>query len=96
MAGFFGADDDPQSIEDAYIQQVIPEEAAELWQNSIEESPSWNQYSAEDHMFLADLFSSAVYSGSLDAAEDFLDYLDIVWDNYDIREFYEAYEQLTR
>ena len=95
MAGFFDADDDPQSIEDAYIQQVIPEEASELWQNSIEESSYWDRLDPEEHMYLADMFADAVFSGDFSKAEDFLEYLDIVWDDYDIHAFYEAYESVT-
>lgn len=94
MPGSFD-DDDPESIKDAYIAQVIPEEAAELWQNSIEESPMWDQYSAEDQMYLADIFADAVFQGDFDMAEDFLEYLEIDWDDYDIHSFYEAYESLT-
>lgn len=96
MAGFFGDDsEDPESIEDAYIDQVVPQEASELWQNSIETSPTWDSYSAEDHMYLADLFADAVFSGDFSSAEDFLEYLDIEWDDYDIHAFYEAYESVT-
>lgn len=95
MAGFFDANEDPESIEDAYIQQVIPAEAAELWENSIAESPTWDEYSAVDHMYLADLFANAVFSGDYNSAEDFLEYLDIAWDDYDIHEFWEAYDALT-
>ena len=96
MPSFFDDDgNDPDSIEDAYIEQVIPLEASELWHNSIETSPTWDQYSAEDHMFLADLFADAVFSGDFDAAEDFLEYLEIEWDDYDIHAFYEAYESIS-
>jgi hypothetical protein len=95
MARFDGSDD-PEDIEDAYIQQVIPEEAEELWHNSIEASPTWDQYGAEDHMYLADLFADAVFAGDFGAAEDFLEYLEIDWDDYDIHQFYEAYESLTQ
>lgn len=96
MAGIFDGDgEDSDSIEDAYIDQVIPPEASELWENSIESSPIWDEYSSEDHMFLADLFADAVFSGDFDAAEDFLDYLEIEWDDYDIGLFYEAYESIT-
>jgi len=93
MAGPF--DDDPEDIESAYLDQVIPEEASELWHNSIEASPMWDQYSPEDHMYLADLFADAVFTGDFDSAEEFLEYLEIDWDNSDIRQFYEAYESLT-
>lgn len=96
MASFFGGDsEDPDSIEDAYINQVVPPEASELWQNSIESSPTWDSYSSEDHMYLADIFADAVFSGDFYQAEDFLEYLDIEWDDYDIHAFYEAYESLT-
>ena len=95
MAGFFDDPDDPSSIEDAYIDQVIPAEARELWDSSIENSPDWDSYSAEDHMYLADLFADAVFSGDFSTAEDFLEYLDIDWDDSDIHAFYEAYESIT-
>lgn len=94
MPGIF--DDDPESIRDAYIEQVIPDEASELWQNSIESSYEWHRYGPEDQMTLADLFADAVFGGSFSQAEDFLVYLDITWDSYDIHAFYEAYEALTR
>lgn len=96
MAGFFDtSDENPEDIEDAYIDQVIPPEASELWQNSIESSPEWDSYSAEDHMYLADLFADAVFAGDFDNAEDFMDYLGIEWDDYDIHAFYEAYESVS-
>lgn len=96
MAGFFDADEDPESIKDSYIEQVIPDEARELWLNSIESSLTWDQYSAYDQMTLADMYSDAVFGGNYGLAEEFLFYLDIVWDSYDIHAFYEAYEALTR
>lgn len=96
MAGFFGADDDPESIRDSYIDQVIPHEASELWQNSIESSPTWNSYGPEDQMYLADLFADAVYGGSYNEAEDFLEYLEIDWDDYDITAYWDAYDAITK
>jgi hypothetical protein len=91
----FGDEPDPADIEFEYIQRVVPNEAADLWNRSIEESPSWDSYSPEDHMFLADMFASALYAGDLDSAEDWTEYLDIDWDHADIHEFYEAYGALT-
>ena len=96
MASFFDnlfGDQDPEDYEEDYINQVVPDEARELWDASVENSPVWDQYSAEDHMYLADIFADAVYSGDFDAAEDYLEYLEIDWDDYDIHSFYEAYEQ---
>jgi hypothetical protein len=88
-------DDGRDDIESAYINQVIPQEAAELWDASVANSPVWDSYSPEDHMFLADQFADAVFSGDFDIAEDFLDYLEIEWDAYDVHQFWEAYEALT-
>lgn len=87
----FGDEPDPADIENDYLLRVVPEEAADLWDESIENSPTWNQFSPEDHMYLADMFARAVYSGSLDLAEEWTEYLEIEWDNHDIHSFYEAY-----
>lgn len=95
MPGIFDGGDDPEDIESAYINQVIPAEAADLWERSISRSPTWEQYSPEDHMYLADMFADAVFSGDFDLAEDFLEYIEYDWDDYDVREFWEAYEALT-
>jgi len=46
-------------------------------------------------MFLADMFADAVFSGSIGEAEDFTEYLEIDWDDQDIHDFFEAYEELT-
>lgn len=97
MASFFDnlfGDDQPEDYEEDYINRVVPQEAEELWAISVSHSQVWDQYSAEDHMFLADLFADAVVSGDMDRAEDFLDYLEIDWDDYDIHAFYEAYAQI--
>lgn len=91
----FDNEPDPADIEYEYIQRVIPDEAAELWNNSIETSPAWNEYSPEDHMFLADMFVEALFSGDLSMAEDWTEYLEIDWDDQDIHDFYEAYGSLT-
>lgn len=95
MSGPFDGNSQDDDIESAYINQVIPDEARDLWIASISESPTWESYSAEDHMFLADMFADAVFSGDFDIAEDFLEYLEIEWDDYDVHEFWEAYESLT-
>lgn len=94
MAGIFDGPDDPEGIEESYINQVVPSEARELWDASIASSPEWDNYSAVDKMTLADMFSEAVVIGSFDSAEDFLVYLDIYWDHNDWREFREAYESI--
>lgn len=91
----FDNEPDPADIEQAYIDRVIPEEAAELWNNSIESSAAWELYSPEDHMFLADMFADAVFNANLNLAEEWTEYLEIDWDNEDIHSFYEAYEALT-
>ena len=96
MPGFFDVNDDPEDIEESYIQEAIPWQAAELWETSIAASPVWDQYSAEDHMYLADLYADAVFAGDFGAAEEFLEYLEIDWDYDDIHEFYEAYGALTQ
>lgn len=88
-------DDDDPDIESAYINQVIPPEARDLWDHSVSESPEWERYTPEDHMFLADMFADAVFSGDFDIAEDFLELMEIQWDRYDIHEFWVAYQALT-
>lgn len=85
----------PADYEDSYIQQIVPPEAMDLWEVTISHSPVWDSYSPEDHMFLADLYANAVVAGSLDEAEDFLDYLEVEWDDYDIADFYEAYDSIA-
>jgi hypothetical protein len=95
VAGIFDGPDDPEGIEESYINQVVPSEARELWDVSIENSPTWDSYSAEDHMYLADIFADAVFQGDFDSAEEFLEYLEIDWDESDIRSFYEAYEAIS-
>jgi hypothetical protein len=94
VSGSFDGDD-PEDIESAYINQVIPTEAADLWNDSVAASPEWERYSPEDHMFLADMFADAVFSGDFDVAEDFLELMEIEWDAYDVHQFWEAYEALT-
>lgn len=96
MPGIFDDGQTPEDIEESYINQVIPEEARELWDTTIENSPTWDSYSAEDHMYLADLYADAVFQGDYDSAEDFLEYLDTDWDNDETHAFYEAYESLTK
>jgi hypothetical protein len=91
----FDDEPDPADIEQEYIDRVIPDEAADLWNASIENSPTWDMYSSEDHMYLADMFADAVFSGSLDMAEEWTEYLEIDWDDADIHDFYEAYGSLT-
>ncbi len=91
----FDDEPDPADIEQEYIDRVVPNEAADLWNASIENSPVWNDYSPEDHMYLADMFADALVSGSLDAAELWAEYLEIDWDDADIHDFYEAYGSLT-
>jgi hypothetical protein len=91
----FDDESDPADIEQEYIDRVIPNEAAELWNNSIEMSPVWESYSSEEHMYLADMFVDALFSGDLQGAEDWTEYLEIDWDDADIHDFYEAYGSLT-
>lgn len=91
----FDDEPDPADIEADYINRVIPNEASDLWERSIAESPVWESYSPEDHMFLADMFADALFSGSIYQAEDFTEYLEVEWDDNDIADFFEAYESLT-
>lgn len=95
MSNIFGGDYDPEAIEDDYINRVIPDEGIVLWIESTEASPTWESMTAEEHMQAADTFAGAIYSGSLDQAEEFTDMLDIEWDDNDIHSFYEAYEAAT-
>lgn len=88
-------DDDPAAIEDEYISQVIPSEGEELWQRTIDESPVWDSMSPDEHMTAADMFAAAAFAGSLEDAEDFLGYLEVEWDDRDIGDFYDMYEQLA-
>lgn len=95
MAGFFDDELSAAEIEEEYIERLVPTEGAELWDRSVEESPVWNDMTPEQHIIAADLFSEAVASGSLEVAEDFTDFLNIEWDIQDIRDFWEAYDQLA-
>lgn len=95
MASFFDNlfEQEPEDYEEDYINRVVgPTGAEELWDTSVENSPTWNMYSAEDHMYLADIFAMAVFSGDYYLAEEFMEYLEIDWDYYDKHSFYEAYE----
>jgi len=89
-------DDEPEDIESQHIEQVIPQDAADLWNVTISRSTVWNSdyYSSDDRMDLADMFADAVVSGDFDIAEEFLFYIQVDWDEYDEREFWEAYETL--
>lgn len=89
---FFSEEPPPESYEEDYIDDRIPTEARDLWDVTISHSPLWDEYSAEDHMFLADIFSEAVVTGDMYRAEQFLEYLEVEWDEYDVGNFYEAYE----
>lgn len=91
----FGDEPDPASIEDDYIERVVPYEGATLWLSSVEESPVWESMSPEQHMQAADLFASAAFSGSLDEAENFTDFLEIDWDDSDIADYWDLYDQLV-
>lgn len=91
----FDDEPDPADIEADYIDRVIPNEAQDLWDRSVAESPVWESYSPEDHMFLADMFADALFSGSIYEAEGFTEYLEVDWDDNDIADFFEAYESLT-
>lgn len=91
----FDDEPDPADIEADYIDRVIPNEAQDLWDRSVAESPVWESYSPEDHMFLADMFADALFSGSIYEAEAFTEYLEVDWDDNDIADFFEAYESLT-
>lgn len=95
MAGFFDDPVDPAEIENEYIDQQVPREAFDLWERSIAESDAWDSMTPEQHMQAADLFGEAVVGGSLSTAEDFLDMLDIEWDNDDIRDFWDAYDAVA-
>jgi hypothetical protein len=90
-------DDEPTGadIEDDYIERVVPYEGAVLWLASVEESPVWESMSPEQHMEAADMFAQAAYSGSLSVAEDFLEFLEIDWDDDDIGEFWDLYDQVS-
>lgn len=46
-------------------------------------------------MEAADLFTDAVFSGSLSEAEDFLDMLMVDWDDADISDFWDLYDANT-
>lgn len=93
MSWFFGSDDD--AIGDDYFRQAVPEEGWDLFERSIEASPTWDTFSAEEQAELADMYGDAIVSGSFDEAEDFLFFLDIEWDDDDIADFWEAYESLA-
>lgn len=95
MAGFFDDEPSPEEIEHDYIDRMIPTEGVDLWERSIEESPTWDDMTAEQHMIAADLFAEAAYSGSIGVAEDFTDYLDIEWDNDDISDFWDLYDSVS-
>lgn len=95
MAGFFDDLFDEEESEEDYIDRVVPWQARDLWDQSvIGGDRMWRQYSSEDHMYLADLFAYAVVSGDYESAEEFTEYLEIYWDEYDDRTFYEAYEMI--
>lgn len=91
----FDDDYDPADIEDDYINRVIPDEGIVLWIQSTEESPVWDSMTPEEHMQAADMFAEAAFAGSLDLAEEFTDFLDIEWDDADITEFWDIYDQLA-
>ena len=46
-------------------------------------------------MQAADLFASAAFSGSLDEAENFTDFLEIDWADSDIADYWDLYDQLV-
>lgn len=91
----FDDEPDPADIEDDYIDRVVPHEGADLWERSIAESPLWDSMSPEAHMQAADMFANAAFAGSLYDAELFTDYLGIDWDDADIGEFWDLYDQLA-
>ena len=91
----FGEEPDPADIEDEYIERVVPYEGAVLWINSTEASPVWDSMSPEQHMQAADMFAHAAFSGSLDVAEEFTDFLQIEWDDDDISDYWDLYDQLA-
>lgn len=93
MPSFF--DPEPADYEDAYIERILPEGAEDLWQRTIDESPVWDQLSPEQHMEAADLFTDSVFAGSLSEAEDFLDMLQVDWDDADISDFWDLYDANT-
>lgn len=95
----FFDDDDPASIEEEYIDRIVPRDGHngdhDLWQRSIDESPVWDSMTPEQHMEVADKFAEAVYGGSLADAEDFLGMLQIDWDDDDISDFWDLYDQVA-
>lgn len=91
----FGDEPDPADIEDDYIERVVPYEGAVLWLRSVEESPNWESMSPEEHMTAADMFANAAFAGSLYDAELFTDYMGIEWDDADISDFWDIYDQLA-
>lgn len=95
MAGFFGDEPSPAEIEQEYIGNIVPIEGAELWDRSTENSPYWDDMTPEQHMQAADMFAAAAFSGSIYEAEDFTNFLNIEWDDVDIREFWDMYELLS-
>lgn len=94
MSDIFGGSN-PADIEDDYIERIVPYEGAVLWLSSIEESPVWDSMTPEQHMNAADLFAEAAFSGSLDEAEYFTDYLQIDWDDSDISDYWDLYDSLA-
>ncbi len=95
MTNFFDNEPSAEEIEEEYINNQIPTEALDLWERTIEASPVWDDMNAEQHMQMADLYASAVFSGDYYDVEDFLGYLYVEWDDDDIAAFWEAYESLA-
>lgn len=81
-----------EAAEYVYIQEMVPAEAQDLWQRTVDESPYWEGMDSQQHMDAADMFAEALFSGSLSTAEEFLDMLGVEWDDVDIGDFYDLYE----
>jgi hypothetical protein len=95
VSNIFGSEPDPADYEDDYINRVIPYEGALLWIRSTDASPVWDRMSPEQHMEAADIFAQSAFSGSIYEAEYFTNLLQIVWDDDDIRDYWDMYEELV-